>query len=254
MTLQLWGLMQKAQDDPRTIEEVIADMIAEHEEDPEAHLGDGESLSMHKQEDVIDHPPGSILPDKWSFTDYDFETNFESLSGFTISSGVTNTSWPGVIFDIYDGGGDLRTLRANFTGVLTGTTLTYDYLCDTYFAVDSADDLDIIDIGISDTGMTTRSLGFRITGGDLYGVARWGSSEQLTSSLGDVTDGNIKFVRVYYDYGANLITFYLNGVAVATLTPSSAVQISNQWSVRAQDNGAEGTLLRVFKTYISRGL
>lgn len=253
MTLPLWGQLQKAQDDAETIEQAIVRLIGEHEADPEAHLGDGESLQMHKAEDIIDHPPGSILPDKWSFADFDFDTNFESLTGFTISSGVTNTSWPGVSFDIFDGGGDTRTLRANFVGVLVGSTLTYDYLCDTYFYVDTADELEIIDIGISDSGMTTRYLGFRVTGGNLYGVARWGGSEHLTSNLGDVTDGTIKFVRVYYDYGANLITFYLNGVAVATLTPSSAIQISNQWSVRAVDNGAEGTTLRVFKTYISRG-
>lgn len=246
--------MQKSQEDPRTIEEVIAAMIVEHEEDPEAHLGDGESLQMHKQEDIIDHPPGSILPDKWSFADYDFETQFENLNGFSVSTGISNANWPGASFDLYDGGADLRTIRANLTGVLQPSTLLHDYLCDTYFYVDTSDELEIIDIGISDSGMTTRYLGFRITGGNLYGVARWGGSEHLTANLGDVTNGLIQFVRVYYDYGANLITFYLNGVAVATLTPASAIQISNQWSVRGVDNGAEGTVVHIFKTYISKGM
>lgn len=71
MTLPLWGMMQKAQDDPETIEQAIARMIAEHEADPEAHLGEGESLSMHKHEEIIDHPAQSVVLDKTPFRDYE---------------------------------------------------------------------------------------------------------------------------------------------------------------------------------------
>lgn len=254
MTLPLWGQLQYSQEKSETIEQAIARMISEHEADPEAHLGIGESLEMHKKEEVIDHPAGSILPDKWSFADYDFDTNFESLSGFTISSGVTNSSWPGATFDIFDGGGDLRTLKANMLGILNTGDLSHDYLCDVYLSIDTTDELEIIDIGISDSSITTNYLGFRVSGGDLYGVARWGGSEHLTDNLGDITNGLIQFVRVYYDYGANLIKFYLNGIEVASLTPESAIQISNQWSIKGIDNGAEGTIMRVYKTYISRGM
>lgn len=254
MSLPLWGQLQFSQENPETILEAIARMISEHEEDPEAHLGEGESLELHKQETVIDHPAGSILPDKWSYNDFDFETQFENLGGFTVSGGISNSNFPGISFNLEDGVSDLQTLRANFAGILTAGNLTHDYLCDVYFYVDTADELEIIDIGLSDSGMTTRSLGFRISGGNLYGVARYGSTEHLTANLGDVTDALIKFVRVYYDYGANLITWYLNGAVVATMTPDSPVQISNQWSIRGVDNGAEGTVVQVQKAYISRGI
>lgn len=254
MALPLWGQLEKATDDEQTIDEAIAEAIAAHESDPEAHLGEDESLEKHKTEEIIDHPQGSILPDKWSFADYDFETNFENLTPFTISSGVTNTTWPGATFDIFDGGGDVRTLRANLLGILTGSTVTYNYLCDVYFSIDSADDLEIINIGITNTGQDTHYLGIRISGGDLFGVARWGGSENLTANLGDVSDGGIKFVRLYYDEAANTIYFYLDGVLVASMTPASAIQISNQWGIRADDNGAEGTVLRVYKTFIARSI
>lgn len=89
MTLQLWGMMQKAQDDPETIEQAIARMIAEHEADPEAHLGEGESLSEHKHETVIDHPPASVLPDKASDNDFTYAFTFESLDAFTKSPQTT---------------------------------------------------------------------------------------------------------------------------------------------------------------------
>lgn len=254
MALPLWGELEKELDDPETIEEAIGRLIAAHEQDPEAHLGEGESLEEHKSETVIDHPPGSLLPDKWSYGDYDFETSFESLDGFDIVGNLTNSSWPGILADIFDGGGDVASLKINLLGVLIPTTLTVDYLCDVYFYVDSSDDLEVIDIGVSNNAMTTRYLGFRVSGGNLYGVARWSGSEQLTANLGDVSDGTIKFVRVYYDSGANILYFYLNGEQVATMEPAAALQIDNVWSIRGVDNGAESTVLRVYKTYISRGV
>lgn len=254
MSLPLWGQLQKAQDDEQTIDEAIAAAIAAHEADPEAHLGEGESLEMHKTEDVIDHPQGSVLPDKVSFNDLQFDTTFESLSGFAVSAGVANISWPGATFDIFDGGGDLRTLKANLTGLLTGSTVTYDILFDTYFYVDSADDNEIINVGITDNAMTTRHIGFRITGGEVYGFARWSGSEHLTGSLHTISAAQVVFVRVFYDYAGGVIYFYVNGSLAGTLQPAAAVSLSNQFSFYCQDNGAEGTVFRVFRFTIARSL
>lgn len=71
MTLPLWGLLQKSQEDARTIEEVIADMIMAHEEDPTAHLGEGESLQAHKHDPIIDHPAQSVVLDKTPYQNYE---------------------------------------------------------------------------------------------------------------------------------------------------------------------------------------
>ena len=56
MTDAIWGNLQKSLDDPQTIDQAIAAAIAAHEQDPTAHLGDGESLQQHKSNDIIDHP------------------------------------------------------------------------------------------------------------------------------------------------------------------------------------------------------
>ncbi|MES2382885.1 MAG: hypothetical protein V4538_17690 [Bacteroidota bacterium] len=61
-----WGMLPKSQVDPQLIEERIAQMISEHESDPEAHLGVGESLEQHKTNEIIDHPAQSIVADKFS--------------------------------------------------------------------------------------------------------------------------------------------------------------------------------------------
>lgn len=80
MTLPLWGTLEKAQDDPTTIDEAIQTAITEHEADPTAHQGEGESLEAHKSEEVIDHPAQSIVVDKQQFGFYDEDSS--PLGGF----------------------------------------------------------------------------------------------------------------------------------------------------------------------------
>lgn len=74
----VWGMLPKAQDDNTTIDEAIAQAIADHEADPEAHLGEGESLQIHRQNDMIDHPQGSVPLDKVSKQELYHYDNFLS--------------------------------------------------------------------------------------------------------------------------------------------------------------------------------
>jgi len=59
-----WGQLPKSQIDPEKIEEAIARMIKEHNEDESAHLGPGQSLQSHKASEIIDHAVKSILAEK----------------------------------------------------------------------------------------------------------------------------------------------------------------------------------------------
>jgi len=59
-----WGLLQKSNIDSETIEEAIERIVAEHNADPESHLGSGESLQSHKASEIIDHLAESIIEDK----------------------------------------------------------------------------------------------------------------------------------------------------------------------------------------------
>lgn len=59
-----WGMLQKSQSDPSTIEQAIGALISAHNADPEAHLGAGGSLQSHKAADIIDHLAASIIADK----------------------------------------------------------------------------------------------------------------------------------------------------------------------------------------------
>lgn len=78
----VWGQMPKSQDDSEKIEEAISRMIAEHEADPQAHLGAGESLEAHRANEIIDHPAGSVLADKTTFKEDVATTFFENMDAW----------------------------------------------------------------------------------------------------------------------------------------------------------------------------
>lgn len=86
MSTETWGQMPKSQNDPKLIEERVAEMIAEHEHDPEAHLGPGESIEVHRTQSIIDHPAYSIVGDKYSEGDPNnnfFRTDFKTLDNWS---------------------------------------------------------------------------------------------------------------------------------------------------------------------------
>ena len=84
-----WGSSPKAQDDPTTIDEAINAAIVAHEADPTAHLGDGESLQQHKNNEVIDHPAFSIVADKSQNKVMTFYENFSYIATAFPPTGVT---------------------------------------------------------------------------------------------------------------------------------------------------------------------
>lgn len=216
--LPLWGQMQKAQDDPETIEEAIARMIAEHEADPEAHLGEGESLSMHKHEDVIDHPAGSLLPDKWSRRDFIYTPNFESLGAYTVTSGtVTNT--PGSI-NLVPGTGSGNTARLIAGSSLAVSSLTGNSLSILQFqgmtGLTSKEGYAVM--GIRANNFNTGAVGFHIVGGDVYSYQRRyaGSATVVENLLPTVPAGGGKMFRVEFDPVNSEIRYYYDGDLVDT--------------------------------------
>jgi len=59
-----WGIISKNQIDPERVEAAIARIIAEHNDDEQAHVGEGRSLDQHKVSVIIDHVVASIIADK----------------------------------------------------------------------------------------------------------------------------------------------------------------------------------------------
>lgn len=217
MTLPLWGQLEKAQDDPQTIEEAIAQAISEHEADPEAHLGSGESLEAHKTEGIIDHPAGSIAVDKLP-RGLLLQTSFESIDGWadytggtgqliqdfgsvTLRTGATNNSYAGIAavpsgvlnFDASKNLFWRATLRL---AQVTNQTMAFGV----GYLVDLAD---------------YNGFGFRISNGSLY--AYMGDYDNLVEeAIAGVTLTDLHTYEIRYDASAPLVEFFIDGTLVAS--------------------------------------
>ncbi len=64
MAEEVWGLLEKSQVDNETIEQAIDRLITAHLADAGAHALAAESLKVHKDQVVVDHPADSIITDK----------------------------------------------------------------------------------------------------------------------------------------------------------------------------------------------
>ena len=100
MSIETWGQMPRAGDDPETITEYVTRKIADHNENNQAHLGEGESIDEHRKEAVIDHPEGSILADKLTNTEQVVQDTFNNLSRWTTSGAVGTPSFSGVFLAV----------------------------------------------------------------------------------------------------------------------------------------------------------
>lgn len=60
----IWAGLERATNDPTTIDAAIAEAITAHDDDPEAHLGPDQSLQSHRASEIIDHLAESVVNDK----------------------------------------------------------------------------------------------------------------------------------------------------------------------------------------------
>lgn len=77
-----WDALAKNQSDPQLITEYITQAIASHESDPDAHMGSGESIDIHRANSIIDHPPYSVVDDKPKINKFSLLSYFENLLCF----------------------------------------------------------------------------------------------------------------------------------------------------------------------------
>lgn len=60
----IWAGLQRANNDPTTIDEAIGEAITAHNDDPDAHLGPTQALESHRASEIIDHRAESVVNDK----------------------------------------------------------------------------------------------------------------------------------------------------------------------------------------------
>lgn len=224
--IQIWGMLPKAQDDPTTIDAEIALAIAAHNMDPDAHTAAGAALDLHRVNEVLDHPQGSVLGDKYTNKDFTVTPDFSSVAnGYTVSGAGVFYSLSGIRFETGGTSGTTRTIRASgqyspaFYDAVHQTTFQFSaVMVDTthYTAYGLAGADGNLEVG--------PGLGFKFVNGALYAVEIYvdggGDPQEVTSLISGITLTDVHLYRCQLD-GDGLATFYVDGV------------LKDSWTVQA---------------------
>jgi len=222
-TISVWGLLPKSAIDDTTIEERINELIASHEADATAHLGTGESLESHKSTDIIDHPAGSVLADKRTMTELSVNHDFSTLAVWGNAGDINIDNWPDCTLYVEYGVTNSSYLYLNPQSPTP--FLDYDY--DTLFQIIFRTDLSgtkyhaWFGMGLSDD-TPTEGFGFVIQAGILKAYIGYGAT-QTFSTISGADIANAHIYRVQLLPSAGEARYYIDGTLVETLSiPASS--------------------------------
>lgn len=200
-----WQSLQKSQDDPETIEEAISRIVAEHEADPEAHLGEGESLQQHKTFEILDHPAGSVVADKQSSRDLTFDITFSTLDGWDHNDPYTTVSSLRLYMEVDSGHANgyasvtpfsEQTLDNVATGLILQAPVWFQY-------------------GEGTTAeMSWHLIGFKIENGRVRGWQLW---DDTTTPWYSVDMTKVHVLRAVYFNIENKVKYYVDGDLIGEL-------------------------------------
>src|SRR5574343_254791 len=219
--MDTWGMLPKSQKDPETIEQAISRMISNHEADSEAHLGAGESLETHRDQEIIDHKAESIVPDKMR--------DAFSLLGNNVNAFF---SFDPFYMTAYSSAINLMTLNFRTAATLNDIAflcLSAYYFTEAFFysnpwlilpARFGATGTHEIYFGIGDHDIDFgyEFAGFKITGGYIYAETCDGNNSNRTSvQVSPFTSGDFHIYKIVVTSGEK-VDFYIDGALVATIT------------------------------------
>ncbi len=217
MSSETWGQMAKSAVDSETVEEAVTRLIAEHEASPSAHLGDNESIAVHRAETVIDHPAGSVLADKKTMTELSIDHDFSSITPWTKTGTVSNSNWPDCT--LYVEWGAVNTSRMRLSPQSPSPFDDYDYEAtfQTVFRTDMTGSTlhGWFGIGLVDDTPTS-GFGFVIQAGVLKAYIGMGATQRFQTITG-ATIWTAHIYRAQMVPQEDVCKFYIDGDLVAEL-------------------------------------
>lgn len=221
MTLPLWGTMQKAQDDSSTIDDEIDAKIAAHDADPTAHLASGASLAAHKAYEVIDHPAGSVVGDKF-VRQRTLQSNFTSLDALSVYHNAS--PYLGVVRVYTDATSGYVSQVAGYPNYWTPIVWTKAMYWRTVAELSSVSAVEaLLGVGCDDLGDGYSGFGFKIVDNALYAyhAEDTGSGAVFTTSaITGYTLTDWHMYEVVYDPDAGTLTFFVDGTQEAQFSSS----------------------------------
>jgi hypothetical protein len=258
-----WGLLPKSQIDSTTIDAEIDAKIAAHEADPTAHMGVGESIDMHRKNDVIDHPANSVVADKYApylSGSLLFHEDGRGAPGWiTVKTGADNEVTP-VMFGTFLHGENSTGTRADVAIPFAGYNTTYAteeaYL--EFFAMfSSSEGLDSwISLGYGDIYTMGNGAGFRYkaSNGHLYAFHKVGATFYDTDLGAPPADEFHKYKVVLKDGNFN---FYVDDSFVAlhnSNMPTGSASSLLTFGVVPHTGSSGSIYIRYFEYYQSSAM
>lgn len=226
-TTTVWGNLVKSAISAEKIEEAIARFIQSHEEDPDAHIEEGESLYSHKASETIDHLVASVVSDKLKtlavsidkidMTKFFWQTVFETLDNWVIyttlggaveghigsvrlATAATANSIADIHAEAWDVGyGPNFSKNPRFTAIVKIEQTTPQEI---YLVYGDKDD---------------NAFGFKIGNSTIYPFWIKDSSGYTGTPVSGITLTNFNRYKAVYTYGSK-IEFYVNDVLAYTAT------------------------------------
>jgi len=251
-----WGDLAKSQEDPETIEEAIARIIAEHNDDEESHLGEGQSLEAHKGAEIIDHLQGSVLGDKFSNREFFLSFPFESLDEYSKSGAGISNDIAGYRLET---GATINTERylkalAQYSNTYynIGRDVTFQFYAH-FTSITNQIAYILAGGNIIEEGAP--GVGFKVLNGTLYAVESvWGVEDFIdyTSEITGIDITGEHIYRVQTITAENKAYFYVDGVLKATLTLHTNDDVGLvMWSSYLKNTAAEQKYVWIHGVYIS---
>ena len=221
MSNPIWESLPKNQTDSTTILEAIANLIAEHNNDPDAHNLADQSLYLHRQNEILDHLAGSVKNDKNSFSDYVYNIHFSdftywvkslfSLNSYDMSASVSLSSTNTQAY-----------MRRELPVTSDLNSINCSWIIASSIIIDlpsSGTNYAFFGIGGYDAN-SYPDFGFVFKGGHVY-LSYYSSFTSdfvlIDLSHDEVYDGNRHHFRVEYIKSENVVNYYLDGQLVYTL-------------------------------------
>jgi len=219
-----WGETPKSQTDNQKISEAIAEAISAHEADPEAHLGEGESLQQHKSNEVIDHPALSVVADKFSGSQTLVSVPLNDLDNYN-QNGVTVTN-PGITLTTTSVNNSDSAIAPADPGPSHNLYWTSDFLIQfmaRFFNCTYGQTNFEFSLGVGDAILAgaNSGFGFRYISGVLKAYV-YKSGTFTYSSLSSLDLSFYHVYRAWYNNIDQMVYFYIDGVLVASIAKPSS--------------------------------
>lgn len=214
----VWGLLAKSLTDSETIEEMVDRKIAEHEQDPESHMGEGESIDVHRKTEIVDHLAGSVLNDKFTMNEFSFVSNFRDLTNFS-TYGEASVDQHALGLYIEEGAVPKSYAHLYFFRPSPFLTTQKDFLLQFLAQTDMSNTNGKIYMGhaFGNNPANFTFFGFERINGVLKGIAQKSTTKLSTGTITvDMSQAHI--YRVQFVQGENKLYYYIDGQKVGEIT------------------------------------